>query len=101
MASLVLIRATRASQPSPPPGLEKIQHLVFVMQENRSFDSYFGTYPGAEGLPPGICLTNPEGGPCVAPYHDTNDVNRGGSHNWSNAHADIDNGLMDGFVTQS
>ena len=28
-------------------GIHKIQHVIIVMQENRSFDSYFGTYPGA------------------------------------------------------
>lgn len=32
--------------PAAPPGLEKIQHFVFIMQENRSFDHYFGSYPG-------------------------------------------------------
>ena len=30
-------------------GIHKIRHVVVVMQENRSFDSYFGTYPGADG----------------------------------------------------
>src|SRR5262249_14714957 len=65
-------------------GLEKIQHFVFIMQENRSFDSYFGTYPGADGIPEGICLHDPTGAPCVAPYHDTNVVNRGGPHSWDN-----------------
>jgi len=30
---------------------QKIKHVVIIMQENRSFDSYFGTYPGADGLP--------------------------------------------------
>ncbi len=30
---------------------EKIKHVVIIMQENRSFDSYFGTYPGADGFP--------------------------------------------------
>jgi phospholipase C len=85
-----------------PPGLEKINHFVFIMQENRSFDSYFGTYPGVEGLPPGICLTDPTpGAPCVKPFHDTNNVNRGGPHGWDNAHADINNGLMDGFLIES
>ncbi len=29
----------------------KIKHIVVIMQENRSFDSYFGTYPGADGFP--------------------------------------------------
>jgi phospholipase C len=28
----------------------KIQHIIFVVQENHSFDNYFGTYPGANGL---------------------------------------------------
>src|SRR5215471_11786697 len=32
-------------------GIHKIQHVVVIMQENRSFDSYFGTYPGADGIP--------------------------------------------------
>ena len=36
---------------STPQGLDKIKHFVFIMQENRSFDSYFGTYPGADGIP--------------------------------------------------
>lgn len=29
---------------------EKIKHIVVIMQENRSFDNYFGTYPGADGV---------------------------------------------------
>ncbi len=93
-------RARTQTGPAPfaPPGLEKIQHFVFIMQENRSFDHYFGTYPGAEGLPQGICLPGPTGGPCVAPSHDTNFVNHGGAHNWANALACINGGLMDGFL---
>ena len=36
----------------PIPGkIHKIKHVVIIMQENRSFDSYFGTYPGADGIP--------------------------------------------------
>jgi len=70
------------------------------MQENRSFDHYFGTYPGAEGLPDDVCLADPQG-PCVAPYHDSNLVNRGGPHDWDNAWADMDGGKMDGFVRES
>ncbi|HCP61038.1 MAG TPA: hypothetical protein DIU14_00985, partial [Actinobacteria bacterium] len=38
--------STPVSLPPPPPsnaqGIHKIQHVVIVMQENRSFDSYFG-----------------------------------------------------------
>src|SRR6516162_2218558 len=32
-------------------GIHKIKHVVIIMQENRSFDSFFGTYPGADGIP--------------------------------------------------
>ena len=28
----------------------KLQHLVFIIQENHSFDNYFGTYPNANGF---------------------------------------------------
>ncbi|MGB6458251.1 MAG: alkaline phosphatase family protein, partial [Streptosporangiaceae bacterium] len=34
-----------------PPGIHKIKHVIVIMQENRSFDSYFGTFPGANGYP--------------------------------------------------
>jgi phospholipase C len=103
VALLLVGRAPSQSVPPPaaPPGLEKIQHFVFIMQENRSFNHYFGTYPGAEGLPPGACVPNPAGGPCVAPYHDTDLVNQGGAHGWANALDCIDGGLMDGFIKGS
>ena len=44
------------SGPAPPtpainPDIHKIKHVVVIMQENRSFDTYFGTYPGADGIP--------------------------------------------------
>ena len=102
MAAILLLTGRAISQPGPPPpappGLEKIQHFIFIMQENRSFDHYFGTYPGAEGLPPGVCLPNPAGGPCVAPFHDAQLVNQGAAHNWADALAGINGGLMDGFI---
>ena len=85
-------------------GIHKIRHVVIIMQENRSFDSYFGTYPGAEGIPmregkPTVCVPDPESKSCVAPYHDTNVVNGGGPHGVNAALADIDGGRMDGFIT--
>jgi phospholipase C len=85
---------------SAPPGLEKIDHFIFIMQENRSFDSYFGTYPGANGIPAGVVVPGPTGN-MVAPFHDPNDINRGGPHGWDNAQADINGGKMDGFLIQS
>jgi phospholipase C len=88
-------------------GLEKIQHIVIVMQENRSFDHYFGTFPGADGIPvddagvPLACLPQRDGGPCARPFHDSNDVNNGGPHGEANAIDDIDGGAMDGFVVSA
>ncbi|MDQ2845586.1 MAG: phospholipase, partial [Actinomycetota bacterium] len=76
------------------------------MQENRSFDSYFGTYPGADGIPtkngkPTVCIPAAAGEPCQAPYVDHADVNGGGPHGQANASADIGGGKMDGFVEQA
>jgi phospholipase C len=84
-------------------GIHKIQHVVVIMQENRSFDSYFGTYPGADGIlsgghPSPICVPDPMHGGCVTPYHDTKDINHGGPHGVAAAAADIHGGAMDGFV---
>jgi phospholipase C len=83
--------------------IHKIRHVVIIMQENRSFDSYFGTFPGADGIPmsngvPAVCATNPLTQECVKPFHDANDVNRGGPHTARSAVADINGGRMDGFI---
>jgi len=65
---LVLGKAT------PDTGIHKIKHVIVIMQENRTFDSYFGTFPGANGLPKNVCVPDPAG-PCVKPFHDGNDLN--------------------------
>ena len=41
---LISLNSMRVSNAS------KLQHLIFIIQENHSFDNYFGTYPGANGL---------------------------------------------------
>jgi phospholipase C len=87
-------------------GFEKIQHVVIIMQENRSFDSYFGTFPGADGIPmrqgrPAVCVPDPKTGACVAPFHDRSDRNHGGPHGFSAARGDVDGGRMDGFIEQA
>ena len=94
---------SQASDPVSPidPGIHKIQHVVIIMQENRSFDSYFGTFPGADGIPPETCVPDPLGGSCVAPFHNSRDVNYGGPHGQSSASADINGGAMNGFVAQA
>jgi phospholipase C len=86
-----------------PAGIHKIKHVIIVMQENRSFDSYFGTYPGADGIPvnkhgqPAVCVPDPGSG-CTRPYHDTADVNADVPHSQGVARADVDGGKMDGFI---
>jgi hypothetical protein len=70
-------------------GIHKIRHVVVVMQENRSFDSYFGTFRGADGIPPGVCLPDPANGGCVRPFHDRHDKDAGGPHGASEARADV------------
>jgi phospholipase C len=84
-------------------GIHKVQHVVIIMQENRSFDSYFGTFPGADGIPmrngiPLACVPDSAHGTCVRPYHDKSDENMGGPHGAKAADADIDGGKMDGFI---
>ena len=95
------IGAAQAKKASP------ITHVIFIMQENRSFDSYFATFPGANGLPKGTCIPLNPSTPtlgCVIPFHDQRDVNAGGPHVAVPAQADLDDGIttdkMDDFVYQ-
>ena len=96
---------TAASKSNAPTGdIHKIRHVVIIMQENRSFDTYFGTFPGADGIPmkdgvPTVCIPQPGGGPCVRPYHDPKDRNRGGPHSFRSSQLDVNGGKMDGFLT--
>ncbi len=108
MGSTTLTTTTATLTPNPPGvGIHKIRHVVIIMQENRSFDSYFGTYPGADGIPglagnPGTvpCAPDPAKGSCVRPFHDRHDRNLGGPHSAENSVDDINDGKMDGFVRE-
>ncbi len=98
---LVGLLGTADAQATPAEGIHNIKHVVMIMQENRSFDSYFGTYPGARGIPAGVCVRDPLNGGCVAPYHSSRDRSFGGPHGASAAVADVNGGKMDGFVEQA
>jgi phospholipase C len=80
-----------------------IQHIIVCCQENHSFDSYFGSYPGLPagyGIPPDYTQPDGQGG-TVAPFHFT-DLTTGGvdpAHSWDAIHAEWDDGKMDGFYT--
>jgi len=105
LAALILAGcgATRHTQAGP---ISKIRHVIVIMQENRSFDSYFGTFPGADGIPmqngsPTVCVPDPQRHTCGRPYVDHADVNSGGPHAQFNAAADVHGGKMDGFIGQA
>ncbi|MCW2855671.1 MAG: hypothetical protein JWR52_1286 [Marmoricola sp.] len=76
----------------------KIKHVVFILQENRSFDSYFGTYPGADGIQGRDICVPAVTGHCQAPYVDHSDVNGGGPHGSGSFVDDVNRGAMNGFV---
>jgi phospholipase C len=89
-----------------PVGIHKIRHVVLIMQENRSFDSYFGTYPGADGIPRRdgqftVCSPDPRTHRCLRPFHDTSDRNSGGPHEHLDAVRDVNGGKMNGFVREA
>jgi phospholipase C len=104
-----------------PPAKTPIKHIVIIVQENHSFDNYFGAFPG---LAPGFALNMSVcedadkpgfGDPtCVKPLSGDNISSWSGckgcipgdvvmntkdlNHAWSTAHKQYDNGLMDGFL---
>ena len=101
MAASVFLCASAANA-AAPTDVSKIKHIIIIMQENRSFDHYFGTYPGADGIPmeggkPKACIPAGRGSPCARPYHNTQDVNGGGPHTALDARLDVNGGKMDGF----
>src|SRR5579864_6157805 len=105
-AALVSWHFTQRQSALTDSGIHKIKHIVIIMQENRSFDSYFGTFPGADGIPmkngvPTVCVNDPKSGQCIKPFHDPRDINQGGPHGAANAAKDIDAGKMDGFIQQA
>ena len=94
------------SSQKPLTGIHKIRHVVVLMQENRSFDSYFGTYPGADGIPmtngrPTVCSPDPITKQCVAPYVNHADINGGGQHSAADVPIDINGGLMNGYLNDA
>ena len=56
--STTAARQALARPALPDPASSGIDHIVLVTMENRSFDHYLGWVPGAEGLPPGVRLSD-------------------------------------------
>jgi phospholipase C len=105
-----------STTPTPGPsacaGVTDIDHVVILIQENRSFDHYFGTYKGARGFSdqsaafqqpyPGNTSSAPAG--VLLPFHlDTTNTNAACTHDithdWVPQQQSWNNGAMNGFVT--
>lgn len=76
-----------------------IDHVVVLMQENRSFDHYFGRM-GRVRAPRGSSNPDPLGGPPIKPFHqkrlcEVADL----GHSWNASHREWNEGAMDGFTT--
>jgi phospholipase C len=105
-----------ANAQAAPAKLTDIDHIVILMQENRSFDHYFGTLAGVRGFGDAHPLLLPTGHPVfyqpdrgsaggfVLPFHlDTRHTSAQRlhdlSHDWSPLHDSWNGGRMDGWVT--
>jgi phospholipase C len=76
-----------------PPGMGKISHIVFLIKENRTFDTYFGTFPGANGVTTGKIST----GQVIPLGHTPDRTPHDMGHSWPAALTAMDNGQMDQF----
>jgi len=99
-----LVPGRAAAQAADPPTSTPIKHFLFLMQENHSFDNYFGTYPGANGIPEGTCIpvdpTDPANAECIRPFRiGDNDVEMDDPDHSDQTHRlQYNAGRMDGFV---
>jgi len=80
-----------------------IQHIIVVMQENRTFDNYFWTYPGQIGYNATFCVPidpmNPSSSGCLKPRLTTDPVMATDlPHDWNSTVVAYDNGSMNGFL---
>jgi phospholipase C len=92
---------TSSAAIAAPKAATPIEHVVVLMQENHTFDNYFGTYPGADGIPAGLCMPRDPADAskgCVEAYHlpsrRTVDLN----HGQDVALAALNGGKLDGFI---
>lgn len=89
-----------ADEPEPNT---PIKHFMVIMQENHTFDNYFGTYPGANGIPEGTCMPvdpdDPENTDCVEPFRIGELPISDLDHSKATGIRQYNDGKMDGFVS--
>jgi phospholipase C len=84
--------AKRPAKAGQHEDITVIQHIVFIIKENRSFDEYFGLFPGADGASTGTISTGQ-----VIPLERTPDEVVDMGHDWTSAVTATDSGKMDQF----
>ncbi len=84
--------------PTSQGSLNSINHVVIAIQENHTFDTYFGFYPhaGSFGIPEDYAASDGKGG-TLKPHHLTSLVPSNINHDWQSIHREWNNGKMDGF----
>jgi phospholipase C len=93
----------RAAAASPRSGsLKDIDHVVILIQENRSFDHYFGTLSGVRGFGDkhgrSAFFQRDGAGKTVQPFHLTKGCLPDITHDWGPQHRSWNGGRMDRFV---
>ncbi|PYX56903.1 MAG: hypothetical protein DMG73_14355 [Acidobacteria bacterium] len=102
--------ATRTLKVTSNAGINNLKHIIFFVQENRSFDNYFGRLGqyrvskgfsnNIDGVPLNATLYDTQGKP-VHPFHFQTVCHENLSPFWNETHADIDGGKMDNFLKQA
>jgi phospholipase C len=88
--------AHKTVTPAPPNDISVIQHIIFIVKENRTFDTYFGTFPGANGATTATVSTGQTIHLLHAPEPPPRDIS---GHGWFDAINGVDGGRMDMFDT--
>jgi phospholipase C len=112
LAAGVMTARPAATQPADPAPADSaierratttpIKHFITLMQENHSFDNYFGTYPGANGIPEGTCMPIEPDDPaqgCIQPFHIEDRAITDLGHSAGVFRAQYADGEMNGFVS--
>jgi phospholipase C len=101
---LSLTAGTAGAAVKPHSAKTPIKHIITILQENHTYDNYFGTYPRGDGLPPDTCVPvdprHPKG-KCVRPFHigDNGILSRDLDHSAATHRLQYDHGRLDGFVS--
>ncbi len=98
-----LLAQAAAAAPRPGATLKDVEHVVILIQENRSFDHYFGTLSGVRGFSDPVgraAFFQKAGGTTVHPFHLDGKCLPDLTHDWAPQHRSWNNGKMNQFLAQ-